>query len=135
MADDGVEAHARVADLARSGDDGFDELLSDVLSAELRSDVETLHLANAFAGCVELSISEGVQGICEGVQRDDAGGRCAIGISCPGVSECKQQTSGGRGVVAGESGEFGFEALKAKVEAERSAVFLKEFAGLRDVQT
>src|SRR5215469_2718701 len=107
---DGVEAHAAVADLAGLGEDAVGEDASQALTPELRTEVETLHLADVGV--------EFVQG--------DAGRQLSFIFS-------EQKAPVGRGVVTREMRKFGFEILEAEAEAQGLRIFQKKFTGLGDV--
>jgi len=106
---DGVEPHVGIANGSRFGEDAIDELASEVVSAGLWTDIETLHLADAMFR---------FGGISDGVKRD-AAGRFVIYI-------CQQQTARWRSVIAGKIGEFGVKALEAQIEVEGVRVFLEQ---------
>ena len=107
---DGVEAHALVADLAGFGDDAVGQESAQSLAAELRAQIEALHLADLRFELVQ----------------SDAARELAFVFG-------EQQAAFGWSIVAGEFGEFLVEVLEAEAEAEGLRVFEEEFAGLGDL--
>src|ERR1043166_1441977 len=105
-----VEAHRCVAYRARLADDGGGEPAPRARAAELRADVEPLHLADAVA-------------------------RRTQGDAARDATVCarQQQTPRGRRVVAGQARKLLLEALKAEVCVERRLVLAEQAAHFLDL--
>src|SRR5215472_11687772 len=106
----GIEAHAPVTDVASLRDDAIGKHAAESLAAELRTEVQALHLAGVGRQSVER----------------DASGKLALVFG-------EQKPAVGRGVVAGQVPKLCIEVLEAKTKAQRLRVFEKQFAGLRDL--
>src|SRR5271168_555979 len=101
---DGVEANALVADLTGLGDDALRQRAPQPLAAKLWTQKKPLHFANAR---VQL------------MQRNAA---CELTVTL-----YEQQAALWWSVVAGESGKFLVEVLKAEAEAQGLRVLEKQF--------
>src|SRR4051794_33335365 len=108
---DGIEANAIVADAAGLGEDLVRKHAAYAFSPELRTHVESLHLADIAFQFVQCTTS----------------GQATIDFG-------QKQTAIWRRVAAGQSRQFLVEALETQAEAEGLRILEKEFASLRDLR-
>lgn len=107
---EGVETHLAVAGDAGGGDQVFDEAAAELMAAASGANVESLHFADV--------VGERTHG-------DYADGSSTLGRFHPRDEESAAR----RSVFAGETSNFLFETLKAKIGIDGSLVFAEEGAG------